>query len=81
MSTLPNANAPVDVKIGLPTRIPSQDPNRAGKYDLVFPVEYGPFSRTTVFLPEETATPDMVNQVVRDTIGKFKQLGGRSIQV
>lgn len=76
-----NPNETITAKIGLPSRIPSQDPARIGKYDLIIPVEYGPFTRTVITVPEELATQDYIDQVVRDTIGKFKALGNRSIQV
>lgn len=76
-----NPNAPIDVKINIPTRIPSQDPARIGKFDLLIPVEYGPFSRMAITVPEELATPQYIDQQVREQITKLKALGGRTIQV
>lgn len=74
-------NAPIPVKIGIPNKIPSQDPARVGKYDLLVPVEYGQFNRTMITIPEETANPGMIDQVVRETISKLKLLGNRTINV
>lgn len=79
MST--NANDPINVKIGIPSRIPSQDPNRAGKYDLLIPVEYGAFNRMAVTMPEDTATPGAIEAEVRAQIMKLKLLGNKTIQV
>ena len=77
----PPTQGPIDVKIGMPNKVPSQDPQRAGKFDLVWIVEYGPFSRLIVTLPEETASLVMVQNKAREEIMKLKGLGNVTFQV
>lgn len=81
MTMNPDPNAPVDVRLELPIRDRSMSPARAGKYDLTYVVHYGPFSRTTITLPEEDATPDKVTNMAREIILKLKSSTPKPFQV
>jgi hypothetical protein len=74
-------SGPLNVEIGLPTRIPSQNPQRAGKFDLIVPYSYGQFNRGAITLPEEGTTRQTIEAAVRAEISKLKDLGGFSMQV
>jgi len=81
MSRMPDPNAPITVTVGIPSRIPTQDPNRAGKFDVIYPVEYGPFNRLTITLPEESATREAAETAAREAVTKLKKIGGFTFQV
>lgn len=61
--------------------LPSIDPERRGKTDVVILYQVDTLGQYSIVLPEETASPECVQQAIRDEVKKRDELRSQEFEV
>lgn len=72
---------PNTVKIVERKKLPSVDPKRLGKYDLIFVVELAPGDMIFVRVPDEEFTEEKLQDAIREQIKERGEWAGKELQV
>ena len=72
---------PTKFKVSDTRRVPSADPERIGKYDILVMYELSPMDRHIVGVPEEEFSEDRLKRAVKEDIAERSQWAGKEYEV